>query len=157
MDIKILVGMIVGVIMLLAVGVPISASLVNTVTLPTLVSNETYTSAGNLNGSFYTVSKLPIDFSNAGITISNGTGAVYLTAANYTVYYLNAANYSYNGTIFFNNVALSGMSFGNTTKISYYYQQPGYDPSSIDEVVLRIIPLAFVVAVLVLIFSVIAV
>lgn len=153
MDVKVIVGLIVATIFLLAVAVPTSIEILDGVINPTLVAAESHT-ATPLNGSLITVAHTPIDYSRGQPIISNGT-TVLSTPANYTLYTLNAANSSYNGTIKITNVDFT--KFGNTTLITYYYQQPGFDSNTVDQTVLKIIPLAFVVMLLVIVFLTMAV
>jgi hypothetical protein len=153
MDVKAIIGLIVATIFLIAVAVPTSISVLDDVINPTLVTAESASHA-IMNNSLYTVANTPIDYSRGQPIITNGT-TVLTTPANYTLYTLNAANSSYNGTIKITNVDYT--TFGNTTLTTYYYQQPGFDANTVDQTVLKIIPLAFVIMLLVIVFLTMAI
>lgn len=152
MDIKVIVGIIIASIFLLAVAVPVSVTVLDGVINPTLVTNETVTST---NDTMITLAHTPVDYSRAQPILTNATGEYTLPTANYTLYTLSSANSSYNGSIYFNDVDWT--TYGNTTLVTYYYQQEGFDASTIDQTVLKFIPLAFVVMLLVVVFLSIAV
>jgi hypothetical protein len=145
------IAMVVIVIMMIGVGIPTFMSVITPVTTPTYVSGETIAAANN---TVDTVAHYPIDYSLGYPVISNGT-VTLVKDQNYTLYGLNAANKSYNGSIKFTQV---GPYFGNSSKatISYHYQQPGYTSDVTTQVILQLLPLAFAIVAIVMIFSMLA-
>lgn len=145
-----IIAMVMVVIVMLGVGIPTFMEVITPITVPNHIAGEAIGSAGSfLNNTFVTVANTPIDYSLGEPVFTNGTTTL-TKGQNYTLYTLNAANSSYNGTAYFNNV---NHAYGNATStVSYYYQQQGYSSNGNVKLILQLLPLAFAVVALVMIF-----
>ena len=141
------IAMIMVVVVMLGVGIPTFISVITPVTTPTYVAGEHLTAANNTGE---TVAHPPIDYSVAEPVIKNGTTTL-TKGQNYTLYVLNADNSSYNGTVHFINIPAAFGASGYGT-IDYYYQQQGYSDNALVKVILQLLPLAFAVVALIMIF-----
>jgi hypothetical protein len=144
-----IIAMVMVVIVMLGVGIPTFMAVITPITEPNYVASETIGSAGSfLNNTLVNVAYRPIDYSEGEPVVSNGTTTL-TKGSNYTLYTLNSANSTYNGTIAFTNVA---EAYGNTSLVSYYYQQQGYSDNELVKLILQLLPLAFAVVALIMIF-----
>lgn len=162
--IQTVIAIIIGVILFVAVAIPIAVQVLHGVTTANQAVNESFAAPSNATTAFsYTVKNTPINALYGApnfVFIENTTGtpaSVLTSPANFSLAGYNSASNSYNGTIVFTglNLNTSAGGIGTALLATYGYQQQGFDGSSTDSAIYSVIPVGIAVAVIVFIFTMI--